>query len=208
VSRGRRRKLEALPLREELETLAHHYRHLHNEHVQAGPESSVRRELEKRLEVVRERFERLLEEWVADEEQRRAWREWLDGHGPEPPQPGAVRLLVFAGRSEVTGSVVEIRRRDRDELEVWVDGALIERVAGEKDFAGHVPGLRFPVDGVEFEEVFNAPAEAVQALADFLDEEGAPPPWEHATELLADGLIDVRFDLTPRGRRALAQAGR
>jgi hypothetical protein len=31
---------------------------------------------------------------------------------------------------------------------------------------------------------------------------GASAPWEDATELVADGLIDTHFDLTPRGRRA------
>ena len=43
------------------------------------------------------------------------------------------------------------------------------------------------------------------ALADFL-ERGESPPWEHASELLEDGLIDVHFALTPRGHRALARA--
>jgi hypothetical protein len=45
--------------------------------------------------------------------------------------------------------------------------------------------------------------EALEALADFLDE-GGSPPWEYASELLADGLVDVHLALTPRGHRALA----
>ena len=37
---------------------------------------------------------------------------------------------------------------------------------------------------------------------DFLDD-GKSPPWDHASELLADGLIDTHLAVTPRGRRAL-----
>ena len=35
-------------------------------------------------------------------------------------------------------------------------------------------------------------------------EESEPPPLGAASELLADGLIDVHFAATPRGRHALA----
>jgi hypothetical protein len=120
---GRREKLEMLPLREELDALAHHYHHLRNEHERARPESAVRRELEDRLLEVRERLDRVLEEWVPDEELRDEWRAYLHNRRPEPSRPPATRPLVFQGRSE----------------------------------------------------------------------------------LLADGLIDVHFDLTPRGRRAVAR---
>jgi hypothetical protein len=41
-------------------------------------------------------------------------------------------------------------------------------------------------------------------LADYVDDENASPRWDYAAELLSDGLIDVHFDLTPRGRRAHA----
>jgi hypothetical protein len=56
----------------------------------------------------------------------------------------------------------------------------------------------------EYDEIFAASDEAVRALADFL-ERGESPPWEYASELLEDGLIDAHFDLTPRGHRALAR---
>jgi hypothetical protein len=46
--------------------------------------------------------------------------------------------------------------------------------------------------------------EELDALADFLGSIDASPPWTHASELLTDGLIEVHFDLPPRGRRALA----
>ena len=199
---GRREELETLPLREELDALAHYYHHLRNEHERARPESAVRRELEDRLLEVRERLERVLEEWVPDTELRDEWRAYLHNRRPEPSGPPAIRPLLFQGRSDA-GSIVEIRRKG-DEVEVEVDGALVERIAGEKDFLVDRPGFRFRVNGTEFEETFSASSAAVRALAEFRDR-GGTPPWEHASELLADGLIDVHFDLTPRGRRALAR---
>ena len=199
---GRREKLETLPLREELDALAHHYHHLRNEHERARPESAVRRELEDRLLEVRDRLDRLLEEWVPDEELRDEWRAYLHNRRPEPSGPPAIRPLVFQGRSDA-GSIVEIRRKG-DELEVEVDGALVERIVGDKDFSVDRPVLRFRLNGTELEETFSASPAALRALADFRDR-GGPPPWEHASELLADGQIDVHFDLTPRGRRAVAR---
>lgn len=163
----------------------------------------MRRRLEDELLEVRERFERLLEEWVPDPELQEAWREHIRNRGPVPPEPPAIRPLVFQGRSEVSGSIVEVRRKG-DELQVEVDGSLLERVAAEKDLSVTTPALRFRLNGTEFEETFNASPDALRALADFLDQ-GGSPPWDYASELLADGLIDVHFDVTPRGRRALAQ---
>jgi hypothetical protein len=195
-------KLETLPLHEELDALARHYDHLQVEHQNAQPESSIRRRLEDRLLQVRERFDRVLEEWVPEDELREAWRAYLDHHGPEPDGPATIQPVVFRGRSEVTGSVVEIRGR-ADDLRVEVDGALVERVAAGKDFAGTEAVVRYRLNGNDYNEVFAASDEAVQALAEFLDR-GASPPWEHAQELLADGLVDVHFALTPRGHRALA----
>jgi len=87
---------------------------------------------------------------------------------------------------------------------VEVDGSLIERVAADKDFAATEPVVTFRLNGQEFEELFNVSDEALQALADFLES----PPWEYASELLADGLVDVHFALTPRGHRALASTRR
>ncbi len=46
------------------------------------------------------------------------------------------------------------------------------------------------------------PAEAVRIAA------LGPPPWEHARELVAGGIVDTTFALTPRGRRALARRRR
>ena len=89
-------------------------------------------------------------------------------------------------------------------MQVRVDGALTERVVAVKDLSSVTPPLTFRVDGIEAHETFTASAEALDALADFLDDDGRPRPWDHASELLADGLIDTLFGVTPHGRRALA----
>jgi hypothetical protein len=197
-----RDRLEALPTREELEALVRHYHHLQNEHKRAAPESSTRRRLEARLLDVRRRFDRVLEEYVADEELRTAWLEHLHNRAPLPSGPPAIRPRAFRGVTDA-GSVVEVRGGKGEELEVWIDGTLIERIAGEKDFSSVTPPLSFRVNSIEAHETFTASAAALDALADYVDD-GKPPPWDFAAELLADGLIDVHFALTPRGRRALA----
>jgi len=65
----------------------------------------------------------------------------------------------------------------------------------------------FRLDGTEFREVFDVEPSAVRALRDF-SASGGEPPWEHASARLADGLIDLDFALTARGRRALATKSR
>jgi len=190
-------------LHEELDALARHYHHLHNEVEGSDPESSTRRKLQDRLSEVRERFDRLLEEWVSDEELKQEWRDYLHTRVPEPDGPPPIEPLVFQGRTDA-GSIVEVRG-SKDEFGVWVDGSLQERIAAEKDLSVDKPVFHFRWDGKEIEETFGASGEALRALDDYLQTEGAAPPWEYASELLADGLIDVHFDLTPRGRRAHAR---
>jgi hypothetical protein len=200
----KRDELQALPLREELEALVAYAHKLQTQRSHIGP-GSARRHVEDHLAEVRERFERLLEEWVPDPGLRDAWRAYLEHHAPEPGAPPAIRRVVFRGRGEASGSIVEVTGRG-DELRVEVDGALAERIAGEKDFTSELPGLRWRLNGTEFEEIFDASPEAVEALAEF-SEGGGEPPWERAAELLTDGLIDVHLELTPRGKRALAARG-
>jgi hypothetical protein len=196
--------VKTFPRRQELQALVRYYRHLQNEHHRAAPESAARRRIEDKLLNVRQRFDRVLEEWFPEEDLRRAWREHLHNRAPEPDGPAEIRPLVFAGRSEVTGSIVEIRGKQGEELEVTVDGALIERIDADEDFSIKVPPARYRMNDNEFLEVFTASPEALQALAEFPGIEHQSPPWEYAAELLADGLIDTNFALTPRGRRALA----
>jgi len=202
TTRRREGKLEKVPLREELEALVHWYHHLQNEHHRAAPESSFKRRIEHDLLDVRERLDGLLEEWIPDEELRAAWRLHVDNREPAPERPGSIEPLVFEGRSGVSGSIVEIRGRP-DDLGVEVDGSLVERVVAAKDFAITTPPARYRVNDNVFEETFSASPEALDALSSFLEGDTSPP-WERASELLADGLVDTHFDLTPRGRRALA----
>ena len=192
-----------VPVGEELDALARHYHHLQVEHQNAQPESSVRRHIEAKLLDVRERFDRVLEEWVPEEELRAEWRAYLDHHGPLPEKPGVIDPRVFLGSSEVSGTVVDVRRA-HDAHEIWADGVLTDRLDADKDFAVSEPGLRYRWNDDDYEEIFAASDEGIRQLADFLATPGASPPWDHASELLSDGLIDVHFDLTPRGHRALA----
>jgi hypothetical protein len=117
----------------------------------------------------------------------------------EPSGPRAIRSLVFKGRSDA-GSVLEARRDRSGELAV--DGRLLKRLEGHGIPITETHPAVFRLDGAEFREVFNADPDALRALRDFRAA-GGDPPWEHATDLLADGLVDVDFALTARGRRAL-----
>lgn len=196
---------QELPRREQLEALAHAYYHLRNEHQSAGAESGIRRRIEDRMLDVRDRFQRLLQEFVPEEE-RRAWLEHLEWRKPAPEGPPPVRPVVFRGRADASGSVVEVRRRG-GELLVEVDGALVERLVAEGEFSTREPGKTWGPDpgGPRYEETWEASAEALAALEEYRGaSEFEPPPWDYGAELLGDGLIDVHFDLTPRGLRALA----
>jgi hypothetical protein len=161
---GKLRRVEPheLPLREELEALAHQYLHLHNELERTQQESSTRRKLDARLLEVRDRFDRVLDEWVTDPDLREQWREYLHNRVPEPAEPRAIEPLVFRGVSDVSGSVVEVRGRS-DDFQVWVDGTLAERVAAREDFARIGPPVRFRLNGHEFEETFEVSSEALEA---------------------------------------------
>lgn len=192
-----------LPIREELDALARHYHDVQRVHQEEPEGTSARRHVEKRLQDVRERIDRLLEEWVPDEEQREAWRAYLEHHAPEPSEPEAIDVVVFRGIGEASGSVAVVRR-GTDGYSVEIDGTFTDRVVADKDFSSTIPPLRFRTDGFEFDETFEASDDALDALEAFLATEGEPPPWDYASELLADGLIDVHFAETPRGRRALA----
>jgi hypothetical protein len=190
------------PCREELEALVRHYHHVESEHERAHPGGTVRHHLEMRLHEDRERLERVLAEYVPDEDVRRAWRAFLHHRGAEPPGPAAIRPLLFKGRSE-TSSVVEIRRDRSGELAVEVDGRLVERLPARGLPIVEGRTTVFFLGDVQFREVFDVQPGALQAVRDFCAS-GGSPPWEYAAELLADGLIDVTFGLTARGRRGLA----
>jgi len=190
------------PCREELEALVRHYHHVESEHERAHPQGSVRRHLDLRSHRDRERLDHLLAEYIPEESLRRAWRDFLHHRGGEPSGPPAITPVVFKGRSDA-GSILAARRDGPGELAVEVDGQLVERLDIRVIPIAEGRPTVFRLDGAEYREVFDAGSAAVRALRDF-SAAGGDPPWEHAAALLADGLIDVDFALTTRGRRALA----
>ena len=191
------------PCREELEALVRHYHHVESEHERAHPQGSIRRHLDLRLDHDRRRFEHLLAEYVPDERTREAWRDFLHHRGGEPSGPPAIRPVVFKGRSQA-GSVLEARRDPSGELVVDVDGQLVERLEAPTIRTEEGRPAVFSLDGTEFREAFDAGPSALRALRHFRAS-GGDPPWDHASALLSDGLIDADFASTARGRRALAQ---
>lgn len=194
--------LAVVPRRELLESLVRHYHHLQAEHKRVPPGSSRRRRLEDRMLDVRARFERILEEWVPEADLAQEWQAHLHHRAPEPAGPPPIHPLVFRGQNEA-GSIAEIRLKD-DELFVTVDGTLAERLP-----ARELPEdwfRVFRVSETDFKETFTASPEALRELAELLADGDRGPPWDAAEELLADGLVDVHFAVTPRGRHALASA--
>ena len=144
-------------------------------------------------------------EFVPDESAQRAWRDFLHHRRGEPSDPPPIRPLIFKGRSSAD-AVVEIRRDRSGELGVEVDCRLVERLSAEQAPLAVGAAAVFRLDGVDFRESFDAQPGAVRALRDFCASP-SNPAWGHASELLADGLIDVTFGLTAPGRRALDARG-
>jgi hypothetical protein len=197
--------METAVSRDELEAIVREARRVKAEHGRAGRESTARRQLQRRLAELEGQLERLLGEWVADAEVRRAWRRHLRGDGPEPPLPLPLARIVFRGRSDA-GSVVVVTEAAAGLLDVEVDGTLVERIAAGREFGnGRAPHV-FVVGSVSFREEFASSRAAVAALRAFAEGGAPPPPWRHAAELAADGLVDRHFALTARGRRALVSA--
>lgn len=99
--------------RDELETTVAEYRHVQSEHRRAGVQGTVRRHLHARLSRLGSHFERLLEESVADEGTREAWRRSLHEGLPAPaePRPPKSSLLFKArARSSARSSKRLLRR--------------------------------------------------------------------------------------------------
>lgn len=187
--------------RDELEQVVHEYHHVQEEHRHARPGGRVRRHLHERMTELATRFDRLLVEAVADEQERRRWHEHLFHGAAEPSAPQAAPPLLFRGRSE-TGSTLEILERADGTLDLVVDGVCVERLASADELLATQPGLSFRLGDISFDERFAASGNALAAVRAMI-ESGGPPPYRHARELLLDGLVDRNFGLTPRGRRAL-----
>lgn len=180
---------------EELRKIVREYRHTRDEHTREGESGSWRRRQRAQLSDLETRFEQILSHWFPDESIRAQWREHLFRAATEPPPVHEVPRL-YRGRSE-TGSIMEVFETEAGEWEYIVDGTVADRRTGRKSTEATVR-----LGGQMFQEAFYAPAEALEALRTHVAEQPAGgPPWEWAPELFADGLIDLNFSLTERGRR-------
>jgi hypothetical protein len=179
---------------DELTEITRKFRHLQAEHEREGPEGSWRRRHHARLLELERHFETLLERWIEDREEREKWRAHLY-HGAGKPDAAAPDVLLYKGRSP-NGALIEIRVSKSGERAVAIDGARADH------FAADLP-MQSPLEfgGSLYEETFDAPGEAIEALGAYLRGAVREPPWRWATLLYADGIIDSTFALSERGRR-------
>lgn len=196
-------KTEGRHLVELLTRLGSEYRHFKQEHDREPVDHPTRRVLEGKIRRLGERFEQILSEWIQDEELRRQWIQYRQGDGPPPDGPSIATPPEFKGLTDA-GSQVEIRPTEDGGHDILVDG----RIESHESVPWYLdPDLIEPIEigARTCRETFDAPPEAVQALAAFLTTPEAEPPWPWARALLADGLIDYNFSLTPRGQRRLGK---
>ncbi|MFT3767702.1 MAG: hypothetical protein QM820_19790 [Minicystis sp.] len=191
------------PSRDDLLLIAHEHNHVHID-LQRATAESVRRKLEARMLEIEARFERELSETITDEALRKAWRDHLHRRGPAPGEPPQVSPLLFRGKSEV-GSEAVVREGPDGELQIAVDGAVIDRrrrldLAADPTGAELRAGTRSP-----FRESFDLPPEALDALRAWVERPRSEPPWPWLRALAAEGLVDGHFALTDRGRRAIVR---
>ena len=179
--------------------LVERYRHLRGEHRLSGLEGTARRHLEQDLAELESRIERRLALWVPEEDERRQWRAHLHHGGPAPSWPAVPAPLVFYGVADDT-SIVEVRGQGDQDQRLYVDGAPRGPIPP-------VPGVLSPeglqLAGMRCRETFTAAPDALAELRRHTLAGAGEPPWQHAPDLLRDGLIDPDFGLTARGRRAL-----
>ena len=188
-----------------LDVLGRHHHHLAEASRRAAPGSDLRKDLRVRLTALERQFDRVLATHVPDLEDRDAWRRWLHGGRLERwpfvvPRP----LVVFRGRSWA-GSTLALNRLDDGELEVILDGVLVDRIGRSAELDSTTAPVTFRFRGVDYDEEFHAGADAIAAVGAHVGQPEREPPWEDAPELFEDGLIDLAFELTPRGRRALTR---
>ncbi len=182
--------------------LVERYRHLRGEHRLTGVEGTARRHLERDLAELESRIEHRLALWVPDEQERQEWRAHLHHGAPAPSLPSVPPPLVFHGVT-ADGSTVEVRAQGPEEHRLSVDGAPHGPIPPVPDVLPR-EGLR--LGGMLCRETFTAAPASIDELRRHVLAGAGEPPWEHAPDLLRDGLIDPDFGLTARGRRALAES--
>jgi hypothetical protein len=186
---------------DQLRDLAANYRHLKGEHCRGGEAGSWRRQLESQMAELEQKFETLLAQWVPDKNDSGIWQDYFHNGGAEPEDDLERYQPIFVGRSPV-GSVVEIRESSQGNYEVIVDGTQTQRLPSTFSL-GDYPSPTVSLMGQGWTEFSRASEPARQALKDYIDSATGYPPWQWARELFTDGLIDLTFGLTSRGRRIL-----
>jgi hypothetical protein len=186
-----------------LAELGHQYRHFQQEHEREGTRSATRHTLDIKMQRLAERFMRLLSRWVQDEELRVAWNVYFYEGGSSPSEPKIASPPAFKGIAE-SGSSIEVRASDDGGYDVVVDGT----VESHEDFPWHLDS--HVIEPIQIgqhvcRETGEASPEALRALAAFLVTPEAEPPWRWLRTLFEDGLVDVNFSLTSRGRRRLGK---
>jgi hypothetical protein len=183
---------------DQIESLAASFRHVREEHRGKQPESSVRRRLGDDVQDLEARVETLLTQWVPDPDQRRAWRAHVyEGEAP-PADDLERRPPVFKGQAE-SGSRIEVRPQEDGRYDAVIDGRPADRLPADVRFSAGP----LPIAGQDWRETTDAPPEALSALRRYVSGEDGQPPWEWARPLFTEGIIDVNFGLTDRGRRIL-----
>jgi hypothetical protein len=178
----------------ELIEVAGEFRHLQAEHAREGPAGSWRRRQRARMEELEQSFDTLLQRWVPDADEQARWREHLYRGAEQPGELPSEQPPVFRGRAE-DGSMLLIQAY-KGALELTVDGASVDRWPLERT-------IDVPVhhgDAI-YEESFEVPPEALDALMRFVERRTGEPPWSWARALYEEGLIDANVSLTARGRR-------
>jgi hypothetical protein len=200
-------ELDAAPGAERV-VLAHlvgEYRRMHGEHghLEAGA-PRPRRHLETEMAALAAAFERLLGEWIRSGEDQDEWRAALHSHAAIP---GGITVpasrLIFRGRTAQSVDV-DVRERADGEIEIDLDGKPSERLVDRLHLSVDADGWAQIAD-VHARETFDLPIPAERELRRWM-RRGGTPPWEYAPSLLAEGIVDDHFAITPRGRRAAERA--
>jgi hypothetical protein len=201
---GQMLKFKDRGLVETLAELSHEYRHYQQEHGREKVHGATRHRIASEMQRARERFQRLLSQWVQDESLRSAWNSHFYDGGPLPDAPRLATPPAFKGLTE-SGATIEVRPSEDGGYDIVVDGSVErhEAVPWHLD-----PDMIEPIQIGEHtcREAHGLPPQAIGALADFLGAPGSEPPWRWLPALFEEGLVDETFGLTPRGFRVLGKA--
>ena len=182
---------------QQLEQIAWEFRHVRHSHQHEGRNGTWRRNMGGRLDDLEDRFNTLLQRWICDDTAREGWRQHLHRGEAHPDDDLVTQPPLFVGVSS-TPAEIRLYPRAGGGYDVFIDGARADRAPS---------ALTFPASGQlrmldqSWEEISLAPEPALRALREYCAAGSGEPPWQYARELYANGLIDVNFGLTPRGRR-------